>query len=409
MIMLLQEHRFKRGHMINLIRFVIVILTVMFTTHYFLYFSWTRFFSIQSGPARNIVSASLVFLSFTFIASSLLVHWSSNVITRTYYIFSGLWMGLLTFLVMATIIVWFLKALLIVMPGQVPVNMVVRKAAFFLYALAVCYTAFCCFQAGRIQIRSIQVPMANLPAAWEDRTIIQLSDLHIGSARGPAFLEKIVEMCNRQQPDLVVITGDLFDGAVSAPREIMPLFDKMEAPLGILFTSGNHEVYSGISQIRKLVESSSVTLLDDRAVVIDGLQFLGIAYPDFNQKKLFDFSDQARFNRNLPTVLLNHTPTGIKNFQTRSQPSYDYLAPDTEFSYTISQGIKLQLSGHTHAGQFFPYTWLAARIFKGYHFGLHRKNDFYINISAGTGTWGPLLRSVYLSEIVVIKLFRAND
>jgi hypothetical protein len=108
----------------------------------------------------------------------------------------------------------------------------------------------------------------------------------------------------------------------------------------------------------------------------------------------------------LHTIWLYHTPTSIKangKNLPEIRPS-DYLAPDTTFSFAINTGISLQLSGHTHAGQFFPFTWVANKVFKGFHYGLHRIDNFHINISSGTGSWGPPLRSGYLSEIILITL-----
>lgn len=150
-------------------------------------------------------------------------------------------------------------------------------------------------------------------------------------------------------------------------------------------------------------------MLDNKSIVIEGLQILGISYPEIKNTSYFDFNDTEVFTKNLPTILLYHTPTSIKaNGKTINDVgSSDYFAPDTTFFDNKKQNISLQLSGHTHAGQFIPFTWVANRVFKGFHYGLHRIGDFYINISSGTGSWGPPLRSGYLSEIVVITLVKA--
>lgn len=150
-------------------------------------------------------------------------------------------------------------------------------------------------------------------------------------------------------------------------------------------------------------------MLDNKSIVIEGLQILGISYPEIKNTFYFDFNDPTVFDKKLPTILLYHTPTSIKaNGKTLNDVrSSDYLAPDTNFFNIKKQNISLQLSGHTHAGQFFPFTWVTEKVFKGFHYGLHRIGDFYINISSGTGSWGPPLRSGYLSEIVVITLVKA--
>ncbi|THB78503.1 MAG: hypothetical protein D3926_12865 [Desulfobacteraceae bacterium] len=391
---------------LNFIRFISTILIITFGTHYFLYFSWVRLFQIAPGHSRNSLFGVLAFLSVTFIISSILIHWTHNTFTKLFYLFSGLWVGLLGFLIMATVLLWILKGGLVIFASPAAGTTVINGAAILLYTLALIYTGYCHYQFYTIQIRSIEVPVKNLPLAWENRTIIQLSDLHLGGAKDMNFLDQVVQMTNSLEGDLIVITGDLFDGATGSQEKYIQKLDTLRARHGVMFTSGNHEVYSGIGISRHLIEQSNITLLDNRALVLDGLQVLGISYPTFNGNESFDFNNPEQYSKGYPTVLLYHTPTGIKGANDRlgQVQSSDYLAPDLKFSIAGSNGICLQLSGHTHAGQFFPYTWLADKIFKGYHYGLHKNGDMYINISAGTGSWGPPLRSVHLSEIVVITL-----
>ena len=270
------------------------------------------------------------------------------------------------------------------------------------------YTGFCHYQFYKIELKSINVPIKNLPQQWENKKIIHLSDLHLGGTKDFKFLKKLVPLTNDQNADLILITGDLFDGATSSQERYVSDLNNFKAKQGTIFTSGNHEIYSGVEKSRKTIGNSKIIMLDNKAIVIDGLQILGISYPEFKNTSFFDFEDSKAFTKNLPTILLYHTPTSIKA-NGKNLPevrSSDYLAPDTTFSFAINNGISLQLSGHTHAGQFFPFTWVANKVFKGFHYGLHRIDDFYINISSGTGSWGPPLRSGYLSEIVVITLVK---
>lgn len=393
---------------LNFIRFVGIILLVTFTTHYFLFFSWVRFFDIQSLHTKAMIFIVLAFGSVTFILASILIHISNQTITRIYYLLSGIWMGLLTFFLMATIILWGITFFLWLFKHQIHMVATIKTFSVFFYGLAVVYTAICHYQFYQIKLRHMQVPVRNLPSQWDRKKIIHLSDLHLGGAQDIRFLQKVVYLTNREKPDLIVITGDLFDGATASMERYIPVLETLTADQGILFTSGNHEMYSGIDRIRNIIQGSKITLLDNRAVFLDGIQILGIAYPEFNSPSFFDFSDPEAFKPGVPTILLYHTPTRIKNGEKNNAgiQSADYLSPDTTFSAAMNHGISLQLSGHTHAGQFFPYTWVANRIFKGFHHGLHRIDNFYINISAGTGSWGPPLRSGYPAEIGVITLVK---
>ncbi|MCK5098820.1 MAG: metallophosphoesterase, partial [Desulfobacteraceae bacterium] len=389
---------------LNIIRFLSVVLLITLTTHYFLFFSWTRFFNINSSPVKLGLSLIVFFLSITFILSSIFIHISNNPFTRAYYLFSGTWLGLMSFLLIMTAFIWLIKGGLWFLPNDLPAKTIIQSLSCFLYGIAIIYTGFCHCQFYKIEIKYINVPIKNLPLQWEGKKIIHLSDLHLGGTKDLKFLKELVSLTNDQNAYLILITGDLFDGATNSQGKYIPYLNNFKAEQGVLFTSGNHEIYSGVEKSRSLIEKSKIVLLDNKAVVIDGLQILGISYPEFKNTSSFDFKDPKVFTKNLPTILLYHTPTSIKaNGENLAEVrSSDYLAPDTTFSFAISQGISLQLSGHTHAGQFFPFTWVADKVFKGLHYGLHKIDDFYINISSGTGSWGPPLRSGYLSEIVVI-------
>jgi len=393
----------------NLIRFLSAILLITFTCHYFLFFSWCRFFEIHAFAARRCLFLIMFFLSITFILSSIFIHMSNNPLTRIYYLLSGTWMGLMSFLLFATAIVWIVKSGLWFLPHDLPVKRIIQGLSCFLYSLAIVYTGFCHYQFYKIKIKPLNVPVQNLPQQWQGKKIIHLSDLHLGGTMHLKFLKKVVTLTNEQKADLILITGDLFDGATNNQKKYITALNNFKAKHGTFFTSGNHEIYSGVEKSRKVIENSNVIMLDNKAVLIEGLQILGISYPELKNTYSFDFNDPNVFTKNLPTILLYHTPTRIKeNGENISVvQSSDYLAPDTNFSSTITQNISLQLSGHTHAGQFFPFTWVAGKVFKGRHYGLHRIDDFHINISSGTGSWGPPLRSGYLSEIVVITLVKA--
>jgi uncharacterized protein len=396
---------------LNIIKFLSVVLLISFSTHYFLFFSWIRFFNINTFSSKLGLFLIVFFLSITFILSSIFIHISNNPFTRYYYLFSGTWLGLMSILLIMTAFVWLVKGGLLLFPNELPIGAVIKNLCYFLYGIAIIYTGFCHYQFYRVEIKPLTIPVKNLPQQWENKKIIHLSDLHLGGTKDLKFLKKVISMTNDQNAALILITGDLFDGATNSQERYVPDLNNFKAKHGIVFTSGNHEIYSGVEKSRKLIEQSNIIMLDNKSILIDGLQILGISYPEFNNTSSFDFDNPETFAKDLPTILLYHTPTSIKA-NGKNLPevrSSDYLAPDTTFANAMNNGISLQLSGHTHAGQFFPFTWITDRLFKGFHYGLHKIDNFYINISSGTGSWGPPLRSHYLSEIVVITLIKANE
>jgi predicted MPP superfamily phosphohydrolase len=152
--------------------------------------------------------------------------------------------------------------------------------------------------------------------------------------------------------------------------------------------------------------------MDDTLVTLDGLQLIGIASPTMQtpDRPTFDFTALPDYDRSRPSILLHHTPTDINGTTIRpGGPNSPYLSPHTSFQTVIDAGVSLQLSGHTHAGQFIPFTWLTERIYGGYHYGLERVGDFQIYIHSGTGTWAAPFRSGSSSEIALITLERAPD
>ena len=214
-------------------------------------------------------------------------------------------------------------------------------------------------------------------------TLIQISDVHIGEIYGPRYLRKLVDMTNKRHPDVVAITGDLFDGGGVIYKGMIDPISEIEAPT--LFITGNHEVYEGVYKTTQMVEEHGVRVLDDEIVTIAGVQFVGVSYPiDFGDDKHRAFVALAkRINRSKPIVLLRHEPKRLDDAT--------YLGAD------------LMLSGHTHNGQIFPFN-VIAKLFYEHVAGLHVKDQTTIYITPGAGTWGPPYRIGSRAEIVEFRL-----
>ena len=156
------------------------------------------------------------------------------------------------------------------------------------------------------------------------------------------------------------------------------------------------------------VKQTHIRILHNQAIEIDGLGVIGIAFPGL--KKTEDIrgldSLQRSTNDTQPLILLFHTPT---NASPRGGDGLDrhfntYWVPDTSFTLAKLLGVDLQLSGHTHAGQIFPFGYLTDLIYKGYDYGLQRSGDVTIYTSSGVGTWGPPMRTGNSPEIVAIQI-----
>ncbi len=266
---------------------------------------------------------------------------------------------------------------------------------------------------GAINAAAVRTTRVTLKLAGLGRPVrmVQLSDVHLGAVYGSGSLRRLVARANSLDPDMVAITGDLFDGSGRLDyARIRPLED-LAAPA--FFVTGNHENYEGSDDCCALVARSGVRVLRNEAAECCGLQIIGMDTPHGgrDQGKVNHFRHLAGMppvDPSRPAVLLYHIPLGLEQ--------------------AAAQGVDLMLCGHTHNGQMFPFTMfmpLAYRFFKGpgrvaldkYRqanpsttvfdsagAGLSRKRDMQIFISQGAGTWGPPMRIGSVSEIVVLDL-----
>lgn len=237
------------------------------------------------------------------------------------------------------------------------------------------------------QVKEIEVGIKNLPAAWHGKRVVQISDTHLGHVFEKDFLQEIVDKINVINPEIVFITGDLFDGmdGKNLDEEVLPLND-LKAPAGTYFVTGNHETYFGLERTYDTLAATEVKILNDELVSLGGLQIIGLSFPE--ESEIRDIAkaigEIKNFNSREPVILLYHSPF--------------------EAEQAKQAGIDLMLSGHTHAGQTFPFGILVKIIFRGNDYGLNIEDDFTLYTSSGLGTWGPTMRTFARPEIVLITL-----
>lgn len=268
-------------------------------------------------------------------------------------------------------------------------------------ALAVPVLALCFSLLGFINARrrarvvDVAVPIADLPAALDGFTIAQISDIHVGPTIKRGYLDRIVDAVNALEADVIAVTGDLVDGSV---RELAPHtapLARLSARYGSYFVTGNHEYYSNapawIAEVRRLglrVLLNEHVVLEHRgaAVVVAGVT-------DYTAH-LFDPS-----HRSDPHAALAGAPAqaAIKVLLAH-QPRSARAAAEA--------GFDLQLSGHTHGGQFWPWKWFVP-LQQPFTAGLNRLQQLWIYTSRGTGYWGPPKRLGAPSEITRLRLVRA--
>lgn len=380
---------------------LIIFSVILFGINFFSYFSLVYFFKIANSNLKNILIIALSFLSASFFISVILSRVWENSLTRGFYFLSSFWVGFLINLVMAFALAWIV--FLIFKFFNFRADFLI--GSFFVF-LTVSFSFYGVFNAYNPQIKNIDIKIKNLPEQWKGKKIIHISDLHLGHNNRVRFLNNAVEKINSENPEMVLITGDLFDGMGDGIEDFVEPLNEIKAPM--YFITGNHENYLGTERALNTIKKTKIKILDDEVEQINGLQLIGISYPAFGQSKKGSEIIKANkdFRPGEPTILMYHTPTSIdqvSNGVSDSQSSA-YWRPDLDYEAAKSLGVNLQLSGHTHAGQMIPFTFIADFIYKGVGYGLYRDVDFTLYTTNGTGTWGPPMRTGNIPEIVAIRL-----
>ena len=364
----------------RIFRFIAVVQSVLFLTHYLFYETWTFSTSGRSVGDTLGIKIALGLLSVSFVTASLLAFRYTNPIVRALYKAAAVWVGLVSFLFIATVFSWLIFGIFRLAGLNVSFHPIVEV----LYGVALIAGLYGVFNAGWTRITRATVELANLPEAWRGRTAALISDVHLGHVRNGNFLRRMVGKILREEPDVIFIAGDLFDGTFIDPARAAEPLSKLSAPHGVYFVAGNHEQFGDDSKYLQAVAAAGVRVLSNEKVEADGLQIIGVPYRNAAQDgHLASVLHRVGVDRNRASILLTHAP---------DRPQVAEAA-----------GVSLQLSGHTHLGQFIPWSWIARRIYRQFVYGLSRIGKMQVFTSSGAGTWGPPLRLGSNPEIVVLE------
>lgn len=388
---------------IKLIIFPFTLLASMVITHWFVYYTIIKFLNIIDTNLKYLFLIIIEMLFFGLFLSIIFVRLNDNILLRFYYFFEMLWLGFLSKLIVFFLLSWLIYFLTSFINIDIKVHLVLISLI-----IASLWSIWGVYGAMHPVIKQIEVPIRDLAPNWQNKKILFMSDIHLGRINNKKFAEKVVEICNEQKADLILITGDLFDGIGSKVEKLMPTIGNLDAKEGVYFVTGNHEGYLGSKNVLNLMYKSNFTILENKVMEIDGLQLIGLSFPEHGKEQngAKIIKEMNNYDANKTNILLYHIPADIdsKNSTMSAQQFNSYFSPKTNFKTAKNLGIDLQLSGHTHEGQFWPYTWLTKWIYNGYHYGLHTDENFSLYVTSGTGTWGPPIRTNSKSEIVSIKL-----
>ncbi len=377
------------------LRFLLIATTLVGLLH--AYIGWRLLPDLGLPPLGNCLLIAYLLLSSLLMPAGLM----ARVIQRQQLADTLAWIGLLAMGLFSSLLVLTVlrEPLLLLTAWLLPTTFLSLAHAS---AIAVPLLALLVTLIGLINARQtpaiveVDIPLAGLPAALHGLTIVQLSDIHIGPTIKRPMLARIVDRVNRLRPDLVAITGDLVDGSVAQlAAHTAPLAD-LQARHGTFFVTGNHEYYAGalpwISELQRL--GIQVLINEHRLLQHGSTSLLLAGVCDYNAHQFIPdhrSDPQAALagapNGASPKILLAHQP--------RSAPA------------AAAAGFDLQLSGHTHGGQFFPWN-LFVPLQQPYTAGLHRLDRLWVYTSRGTGYWGPPKRLFAPAEITRLRLVAAD-
>jgi predicted MPP superfamily phosphohydrolase len=333
--------------------FFFVFLSVYYSINFYIFFR----LSSLLGMRRNIIFYIIIAIAaLSYLVAAYLTRVHSREWTRFLYILSSIWMGVV-FLLFSVLILFEIVNIFFPVP----------YAGYIILFLGFVLSLAALSNALGFEVKRVNIPLG------KDITILQWSDVHLGSMNTGRYFKKLVARSNALNPDILVITGDLVDGSAELKPHMFSELNILKMP--VYFVTGNHELYEGVDKISETLSDTKVRILRNETVYIKGIQLVGM---DYSQ----NYADNIPATKGT-SVLLYHAPSGLE--------------------YAQKSGISLQLSGHTHNGQITPFN-LLVKLFFPYIKGVYKRGNTYLYVSQGTGTWGPPMRLGSRNEITLFDL-----
>lgn len=356
------------------------------------------FFKAKQALSFGAGKSILVLLFMTLMTlSPVIVHYAEKagleLFARGMSYTGFIWMGLLFIFTVVSVVTdiyrMFVWAACLIAPHAFSMMRISARPSFFLAAImAIAVNTYGYYEAGNIRTEHITIRSPKIPKQISPLTVVQISDVHLGLIVRHGRLSKIIDAVQKAGPDILLSTGDLVDGEINKLQGLAEMLQQVKPRFGKYAITGNHEYYAGLNQAMRFTENSGFSLLRGKAIRIDGvLNIAGVddpagkrfdLYTDIKEKELLSSLDRNKF-----TILLKHRPL-IDN---------------------DARGLfDLQLSGHTHKGQIFPFVLLTRLHYPLYNGLIDLAAGSYLYVSRGTGTWGPPVRFLAPPEVTVIEL-----
>ena len=372
------------------ILFIGIFLALYGTLHFYFYRKVTRAFNLTLAP-NIILIIILCLLLFSPIIMRMMEGNSPEILSATVTYIGYLWMGIIFLLFVFNLTVDVYRAVIYIFSHvfnssltkfvpdkRITLLVVISLTAFInLYGL---------FEAWNIKTREITIKTDKLPEGIENLRIVQISDIHFSNINGVGLANRITDVVMGLHPDLLVSTGDLIDDGLRDPDKVEVLFSSIKTKYGKYAVTGNHEFFGDLLKNLRFTENCGFKMLRNKSEKVnDYINIAGVDDPASNRNGLAKSIDEnmvmTGFSPDMVNIFLKHQP----RIKQENIGKFD-----------------IQLSGHTHDGQIFPFKYMVGLMFK-YMRGLYYLGDnSYLYVSRGTGTWGPPVRFLAPPEVSVI-------
>lgn len=374
-------------------RRLIIVISILWLLHIYIGFQLLS----TSTPSATIIGIAIILLC--IFAITIPISFRAQLIIRNPKLSTIIsWLGLINLgLFSSLLVLTFLRQIILTLFSlytPISVNML-NYSSILVVTLAAMATIIGFSGARRIaKVVEIDIPITNLPTQLNGFRIVQITDIHIGPTIKFNYLQAIVNVVNELGADIVAITGDLVDGSVEELSQHVKALTDLKSNYGQLFVLGNHEYYSGAQEWIDELKALGLTVLLNQHVVVkhNDVELVIAGITDYSGYKF------SKDHASDPKAALLNSPQDSIKILLAHQPRSALEAH--------KYGFDLQISGHTHGGQFWPWN-LFVRLQQPFTAGLGKINNMWVYTSRGTGYWGPPKRLGSPSEISLLRLIKA--
>lgn len=378
----------------NFIIFFSIVFTVYGLVNYYIFIRGWQ--AIPKGiPLRTYYLIFFLVISLSYFLGRILENYSASRLSDVFVWIGSLWLGLMVYLLLSILLIDILRSVnhfIGIIPAVLFKDYQRTKQ---IAAIVVLSVSVILIIAGRINALSPKIQTLDLKVnktvnSQKDWNIVLASDIHLGTLIGQSRLDVLVKMINDLKPDLVLFAGDIIDEDLTPVinQDLGETLKNINAKFGVYAITGNHEFIGGVEPAVKYLTNHGINVLRDSSVKIgDSFYLVGREDRSTNQfahKRRKELSELMKsVDKNLPVVMMDHQPFALNE--------------------AVENGVDLQLSGHTHHGQLWPFNYITKMVYE-LSWGYKKKGDTHFYVSSGYGGWGPPIKLGSRSEIVNIKL-----